>query len=67
MKNKNVDIVMNEVRQARAEVAREREKNPAKFHAEIRQIMKEHGMKPSRIKPIKILRLKPSRKLADVA
>jgi hypothetical protein len=51
---KNKDDVIIEVRRARANVAKERAKDPKKFHTDTQQIMQSLGMKKSELKPIKI-------------
>jgi len=67
MGKRKTDIVVNEVRRARAEVARERAKDPKKFHEETRELIQKLGMRKSRLKPIKIDFSRRAKKVDDAA
>ena len=66
-KNKTTDDVVGEVRRARAEVAKERAKNPRKFHEKTRRLIYEFGMRKSRLKPIKLEFSRRNKKIDDAA
>lgn len=65
MKKNKQDEVIEEVRRARIEVAKERAKNPKKYHEETQELMKKLGMKKSNLKPIKIDFSKAQKKKKD--
>lgn len=66
-KQKTADDVINDLRKARAEVAKERAQNPKKFFKESQQLIEKLGMKKSKLKPIKIDFSKGRTKYEDVA
>ena len=54
MKDKKEPSIVDEVRAARAEVAKERYKNPKKFHDDTIALMRNLAMKKSTLKPMTI-------------